>query len=65
MMRCFDVTVDGAIHMIRAHDFRRPSETPTNEWEFVDDKGKVLWHYEAERVSSVIEGVKLESVGQR
>lgn len=61
-MRTFNVTVDGAVHVVRARDFLRPSESLSGRWCFLDAAGNVLWSWPAASVTAVLENVKVVCV---
>lgn len=64
-MRNFRVTLhDGVRHIVRANDFHRPCESINGRWEFLDADDKVLWSWDAEEVSSVVEGITLMEVAR-
>jgi hypothetical protein len=48
---------DDTVSLIRANDFRRPEESTSGKWEFIDAAGAVLWSYSD--VEAVIEGITL------
>ena len=58
-MRTFNVNVGGSIHVIRAHDFLRPTVAPNGKWCFLDSTGQVVWTYRAEDVNSVTKTVTM------
>ena len=58
-MRNFKVTLKDAVHIVRAAEFRRPCESINGRWEFLDADNKVLWSWDAEEVSSIVEGITL------
>ena len=50
-MRTFNVNVKGAIHVVRAKDFLRPTESVNGRWCFLSAEGRVLWSWSAEGCS--------------
>ena len=59
-MRTFNVNVKGAIHVVRAEDFLRPTESVNGRWCFLSAKGRVLWSWPTEDVRSVVEVIRGE-----
>ena len=61
-MRTFNVTVNGRIHVIRAHSFLRPGEALTDKWLLVDEHGKVVWSFAKPDVTACVEAVRARTV---
>ena len=56
-VRTFDVTVNGHLHVIRAHDFQRPDESLSGKWVFIDAQGRAVWSFNKEDLTAVVEGI--------
>ena len=56
-MRTFNVVVNGHTHVIRAHDFLRPSESLSGKWVFVDALNSAVWSFDKANVTAVVEGI--------
>jgi hypothetical protein len=61
-MRTFAVAFRGTKNIIRAFDFRRPSETQSGRWEFVSEDGEVLWDFDKADVESCVEDISIQEV---
>ena len=54
-MRTFKCVIDGIPCVIKAVDFRRPAESQSGCWEFVDSVGKVIAHFGDTSITACVE----------